>query len=294
MPNMGESEPRASHFSPFKNFSSKNSSNHFLQLTTVYRDIRTIYFCVMLLKPPLLCECTFFSLSEIRFYVNRSGSSTMKLHHSLLLAASTTAFGGVTSMDINSHGARQKLLQQARQVEGYEYGEGRRGAGSKDEQDNWWLADYSIKMISCMAGESFVNYEQGNLESSTVIFRLCPYNTCMNNHTLGCVDGYADYAVGINTFAEAFAESVRDNYQYYTVNQMKDYIRECRQLDGGHNDNKDNSGYSMYIGPACSADGKNIRLATFSDQVSDRQAMNYPFSKRFATIFTVSSRSHCQ
>jgi hypothetical protein len=109
------------------------------------------------------------------------------------------------------------------------------------------------------------------IESSTVIFRLCPLNSCTNNNTLGCDAGYADYAVGINTFAEAFAESVRDNYQYYAVNQMKDYIKECRQLEGGGNNNY-NGGYT-YIGPACSADGTNIRLATFSDQVSDSQKL---------------------
>jgi hypothetical protein len=189
----------------------------------------------------------------------------------LLLASTTTALGGAASKEFASHDARQRLLQRSRRVQGgYWYGGGGRGGGGGGggggDQETWWLADYSIKMISCEAGETFVNYEQGQLESSTVIFRLCPINSCTNNNTLGCDEGYADYAVGINTFAEAFAESVRDNYQYYAVNQMKDYIRECREVEGGGNYNY--YGSYTYIGPACSTDGKNIRLATFSDQVS--------------------------
>ncbi|KAG7349046.1 hypothetical protein IV203_011643 [Nitzschia inconspicua] len=168
---------------------------------------------------------------------------------------------------------QQTVLQNARRVQNQNYyynGNGRQdgywyggGAGGGGEGEDWWLADYSIKMISCLAGEPFINYEKGGVESSTVIFRLCPVNSCSNNSTLGCDEGYGDYAIGVNTFAEAFAESVRDNYAYYEVNQMKEYFRECRQLEGGANSYY-NGGYS-YIGPACTPDGKNIRLGMFSD-----------------------------
>jgi hypothetical protein len=178
----------------------------------------------------------------------------------------------------------QELLQKARRVQGnnqyyanngaqmggYYYGQGG-GGGGGDMKENWWLADYSIKMISCLAGEQSVNYERGQVESSTVVFRLCPAKSCSSNSTMGCDAGYGDYAVGINTFAEAFVESVRDNYQYYQINQMQEYFRECKALEGGGGGGGGNYYYSggyTYIGPACSADGKNIRLATFSDPAS--------------------------
>jgi hypothetical protein len=186
----------------------------------------------------------------------------MKLSPSLLLATSTNALSGADTkhVDVASNKVGQKILQErARRVEG------RSGEG---EQESWWLTDYSIKLISCMAGEGYANYESGQMESSTVIFRLCPIDSCTSNNTLGCDTGYADYAVGINTFAEAFAESVQDNYQFYEVNQVVEYIQECREIEDSGSNNYYTSGYS-YIGLACSVDGTNIRLATFSDQVSD-------------------------
>jgi hypothetical protein len=199
----------------------------------------------------------------------------MKLGPSILLAASTG--GSVVAMTPDSSDAQRALMQNARRLQNYYGGGGRQGGywynggggggAGGGEDESWWLADYSVKMISCLAGEQSINYERGQVESSTVIFRLCPATSCSSNNTLGCDEGYGEYAVGINTFAEAFSESVRDNYQYYEVNQMKEYFRECRVLEGGGNYYY--GGYT-YIGPACTQDGKNIRLATFSDPVSNR------------------------
>ena len=215
----------------------------------------------------------------------------------VLVATSAALWSGPVSAESGNFAADSKtaqgLLQKARRVQGnsqyygnqggqmggYYYGGQGAGGGGGDMKENWWLADYSVKMISCLAGEQSVNYEKGEVESSTVVFRLCPANSCSSNSTLGCEAGYGDYAVGINTFAEAFAESVRDNYQYYEINQMQEYFRECKMLEGGgggggQGDGNQaanyyyNGGYT-FIGPACSADGKNIRLATFSDQVSE-------------------------
>jgi hypothetical protein len=215
----------------------------------------------------------------------------MKLSQSAVLLIVTATNVVVAMVTPDSKRAQQHLLQNARRVQqnGQNYYYGGNGGGQQQqygyggggggEGENWWLADYSIKMVSCLAGEQSINYERGEVQSSTVIFRLCPANTCSSNSTLGCDAGYGDYAIGINTYAEAFAESVRDNYAYWEVNQMKDYLRECRALgggDGGGGGGNGGNGYYYggngytYIGPACSTDGKNIRLATFSDPVSIR------------------------
>ncbi|KAL3928468.1 MAG: hypothetical protein SGARI_005026 [Bacillariaceae sp.] len=214
--------------------------------------------------------------------MTRFGCALAATSAALLSGSVSASGGGNFQADSKAAGS---LFQNARRIQdnnqyyanngggGYNYyGQGG-GGGSGDMDENWWLADYSIKMISCLAGEQSVNYERGQMESSTVVFRLCPVNSCSSNSTLGCETGYGDYAVGINTFAEAFAESVRDNYQYYEINQMQEYFRECKMLEGGGGGGGGeganyyyNGGGYTFIGPACSADGKNIRLATFSDQ----------------------------
>jgi len=185
-----------------------------------------------------------------------------------------------------------KLFQNARRVQqNYNYNQGagyggysgyggyNSNGGGGDMNDDWFLSDYSLKMISCIQGEESINYEEGQLESSTVIFRLCPKDYCgTSSTTMGCDSGYGDFAVGINTFAEAYSESIKDNYnngmQYYS-NQygefnVEEYMRECRLFEGGGGGGNGNyysgGGYSYaYLGPACTADGTDIRLASFKD-----------------------------
>jgi len=85
------------------------------------------------------------------------------------------------------------------------------GYGDGEEESLTFLNNYSIKLLSCIQGEQIVNYESGEAEPSTVVFRLCPANTCDMNSEMGCDSGFGDYAVGITTFLEAYMESQEDN-----------------------------------------------------------------------------------
>ena len=235
-------------------------------------------------------------------------ATRMKLILVLIILTSSWCFvDGASSADRKSiHGgsdSANKLFRNARRVQqnynnyganngggygGYGGYGGGGGGGGGGEKDNWFLADYSLKMISCIPGEQSVNYERGQLESSTIIFRLCPKDYCgvSNSTTMGCDSGYGDFAVGINTFAEAYTESVRDSYsnnmQYYSYQygefNVEEYVRECRLFEGGqgggggggggNNNYYSGGGYSYdYLGPACTADGTDIRLAAFKDPV---------------------------
>jgi len=88
---------------------------------------------------------------------------------------------------------------------------GQGGYGDGEEESLTFLNNYSIKLLSCIQGEQIVNYEDGETEPSTVVFRLCPANTCDMNSEMGCDSGFGDYAVGITTFLEAYMESQEDN-----------------------------------------------------------------------------------
>mmetsp|Transcript_5404 Transcript_5404/g.13572 ORF Transcript_5404/g.13572 Transcript_5404/m.13572 type:complete len:451 (+) Transcript_5404:117-1469(+) len=181
----------------------------------------------------------------------------------------------------------RKLLRNARRLEQNNYG-GQYGyydGEGGEEQEAWFLADYSLKMLSCISGEQQTNYEEGSVEPSTVIFRLCPSEICNadNSTSRGCEEGYGDYAVGINTFTQAYVESVRDNYnngmQFYSYAygefNVEEYVNECRLFEeegGDQNQYNYNYGSYNYIGPACTEDGTGIRLAAFSDPYCSQES----------------------
>jgi len=144
---------------------------------------------------------------------------------------------------------------------GQNYGQGGQGGqyggsyGDMDEESMYFLTNYSIKLLSCIQGEQVINYENGEIESSTVVFRLCPVSTCDMNAKLGCDSGYGDYAVGINTFLEAYMESQQDDQYYYgngmvTYNQYgqefdaEEYM-ECKEYDG-QDDGQNNQQQNYY------------------------------------------------
>jgi len=102
--------------------------------------------------------------------------------------------------------------------------------GEMDEESMYFLNNYSIKLLSCIQGEQVVNYENGETESSTVVFRLCPSGSCDADSELGCESGYGDYAVGINTFLDAYMEQQQDNQNYYG-NGMISYSQYGQEFD---------------------------------------------------------------
>ena len=203
----------------------------------------------------------------------------MKLSFSFPILVAVLDAEGVSS--VRTKRATRKIARNARRVEdqGQQYYNGNYGNGNGDEEDNWFLRNYSLKMISCLKGEQSVNYETGETESDTVFFRLCPADTCSNSTSTGCDEGYGDFAVGLNTFAESYIESIRDNYnnsmqfyysQYGEFN-VDEYVNECRVFQGDE-ENENNNGYSYsYIGATCTDDGTDIRLASFSDAVSTKR-----------------------
>mmetsp|Transcript_40680 Transcript_40680/g.46411 ORF Transcript_40680/g.46411 Transcript_40680/m.46411 type:complete len:510 (-) Transcript_40680:224-1753(-) len=136
---------------------------------------------------------------------------------------------------------------------GYGGGYGNNQGGGDDEESLYFLNNYSIKLLSCIQGERVVNYEDGESEPSTVVFRLCPSNSCTMNSALGCESGYGDYAVGINTFMEAYRESQEDNNNQYSNSMLvynahgqafdaSEYM-ECSEYNMDENNNQEQNYY---------------------------------------------------
>jgi hypothetical protein len=162
----------------------------------------------------------------------------------VLLAASTVSAGSIT-----------KLLQSARRLE---------DGNAEAENEYGFLQSFSLKMLTCKTGESYVNSNTGETETSSVVFRLCPTTgDCNDEGNQGCSSGYGDYVIGLNTFVQEYLEDKRDDMQN-DDNFKVEQLGECRQYEGDKDGDEGDNVY--YVGPACSSDGTSVKVGLFSEE----------------------------
>jgi len=129
------------------------------------------------------------------------------------------------------------------------------------------LAKYSLKLVGCKAGETVTNPENGEYEYNAAIFRLCPTESGCSD-TSACNSGYGDYVVGLTTFVEAYFEDQKDNMQWDDNFEVDGYAK-CEQYKIENNQDGEENQYAnnaYYIGPSCTSDSKDVRLAVFEDE----------------------------
>eukprot|EP00538_Stauroneis_constricta_P000975 CAMPEP_0119545676 /NCGR_PEP_ID=MMETSP1352-20130426/358_1 /TAXON_ID=265584 /ORGANISM="Stauroneis constricta, Strain CCMP1120" /LENGTH=311 /DNA_ID=CAMNT_0007590255 /DNA_START=66 /DNA_END=1001 /DNA_ORIENTATION=+ len=175
-----------------------------------------------------------------------------------------TLLSVASAMTIKGQNAANKVISKARLLD--------QQNGQEEEQDYGeygFLTQYSLKLISCKAGEVVVNQENGEYEYNAVVVRLCPADSC--NDDSGCGSGYGDMVVGLNTFVEAYFEDQRDNMNWGDDFNPDEYT-ECREYemenegDDANNGNNDN-GVQYFVGPTCADDGVDIKVGFFSDEM---------------------------
>jgi hypothetical protein len=152
-------------------------------------------------------------------------------------------------------------------------------ASSLQEQDGalgiGFLTGYDLVFLKCQAGVSTTK-EDGTIEKSAVIFRLCPVGeACTTKKSMSCTSGYGDFMTGLTRFAQAFLDTYHrsygeDNQQH--INWAD--FGECRQFNaskyaeggiyaGGGAVDED---VQYFVGPACTNAGTSIRLALYTDE----------------------------
>lgn len=129
-----------------------------------------------------------------------------------------------------------------------------------------FLADYSIRMTKCIPNQVLTDVD-GNQHNGIVLFRMCPTSSCSDKN--GCNSNYADFAVDMGTFVEAFVEDQKDNMNWDDQQVQMDNYGEC-QLYEGDGGGEDQSAY--YMGPACTDDGTGIKLTVFDDEYCYEQS----------------------
>lgn len=179
----------------------------------------------------------------------------MKLALPLLLASVASASAKTIS------GANvAKVLRNARRLE--------QNANAEEQANEFdFMAKYTLKLVGCKTGEEITNAENGAVEYGAAVFRLCPSESgCSNDKAGGCKKGYGDYVVSLNTFVDAYFEEQRDNMQWDDNFQVDRYA-QCANYNAEKGDGNDdqNANVEYFIGPTCTADGLDVRLALFED-----------------------------
>jgi hypothetical protein len=186
----------------------------------------------------------------------------MKL--SLCIAALISVANAASISPVSSK-AIGKLMNKSRRLEEGE------DAEEEEEEEFAFLADYSIKFITCKAGEKWVNPENGEYEYGVAIYRLCP--GCDDDVSGGCKSGYGEYVVGLNTFVDAYFEDQRENMGDDDAFNLEEYA-ECGEYEAPaerrlskkikRNLEEAEEEVQYFIGPTCSEG--DIKLQLFSDE----------------------------
>jgi hypothetical protein len=172
-----------------------------------------------------------------------------------------------------------------------------------DQEFSYDLTDFSLRFDRCQYVKTYDDDLAQDEDSGTplavqhfIVFRLCPTDECDT-----CSDTFGRYVTQLDDYLAATVEAQANSFDSMCENCQErcnedgeyctgcgklcyryenleatgyvdaaNYI-ECQQLelnnDDDQNDNQgDDDGYSMYIGPRCSADGDRVLLGLFSDE----------------------------
>lgn len=152
----------------------------------------------------------------------------------------------------------QKLLRNARRLEDGANDDGGNDAAAEENMEAF-LMDYSIKFMKCLPDQVLTDADY-NDHFGVVIFRMCPANQCSNDN--GCKSGYADFAIDVGTYVNAFFEDQQDNMNW-DDNFDGEGFGQCNQYNVGDDDGGD---IDYYIGPGCTEDGLGVKMGLYEDK----------------------------
>eukprot|EP00526_Cylindrotheca_closterium_P018350 CAMPEP_0113642050 /NCGR_PEP_ID=MMETSP0017_2-20120614/22090_1 /TAXON_ID=2856 /ORGANISM="Cylindrotheca closterium" /LENGTH=365 /DNA_ID=CAMNT_0000553453 /DNA_START=59 /DNA_END=1156 /DNA_ORIENTATION=- /assembly_acc=CAM_ASM_000147 len=139
------------------------------------------------------------------------------------------------------------------------------GGGNDDNEDvHAFLDNYSVILHECHSDITLYPNEDYPIYGA-VVFRMCPGNSCNANSKQACKSGHADFAVDIGTYVTAMMNDQEDNMNW--DDQFGDWANyaECTQYD------QENGG-EYYVGPTCTSDKKNVRLAVFDEYTCQEES----------------------
>ena len=188
----------------------------------------------------------------------------MKLSCAALFLAASATVASATSIR-----ATAGLLSQSRRLE-----DANQGDDQAQGDEFSFLAGYSAKLIGCAEGELYKSVN-GETEYNSVVFRLCPADSCDSDSATGCKSGYGDYVIGLNSFVAAYIEQNRDTFETDDAMNANEFS-ECRQYDYQPADDAAEAA-AYYVGLACSGTS-GVKLELFTDEICTTPAEDVSFS----------------
>jgi hypothetical protein len=160
----------------------------------------------------------------------------------------------------------------------------RRLEQNQEQQNEYtFLQGYSLKLLRCKAGETYISPVDGTYEYSSVVFRLCP-SECDSSTVGGCKEGYGDYVVGLNTFTAAYLQAKReemegnDNNNQDGGNWKMEELGECRNYEADKDAGLDED-LAFYVGPACTEDSTGVSINMYLDETCQTPSTEYTFEQ---------------
>mmetsp|Transcript_8932 Transcript_8932/g.14327 ORF Transcript_8932/g.14327 Transcript_8932/m.14327 type:complete len:381 (-) Transcript_8932:267-1409(-) len=192
-----------------------------------------------------LCLLTIQVMALMSASVAAAAASSSSASSSLSTSSSSSSSSPL------SRASMKKILAKARKLE-----ENNNGDADQAEMEGF-LVDYSLKFMKCIPDQVLTDADY-NDHFGVVVFRLCPSNSCSDEE--GCTSGYADFAVDVGTYVEAFMEDQQDNMNWDDKFDGE-MFGQCVEYE---DDDNGETGY--YIGPGCTEDGTGVRMAVFEDK----------------------------
>lgn len=153
---------------------------------------------------------------------------------SLILTATSATEAKTRNILSSSSSLGQHLLANAVPADGS------RRLDQNNNNNYNFLADYSIKFQGCHHVQQWNdNADDENdvriMTKRLARFRLCPTDSCSNERSVGCSSKFGDYIVDMDTFVEAYLESLKEGGDYFCGKVADD----CNAMCGGGNDDYD-------------------------------------------------------
>lgn len=154
-------------------------------------------------------------------------------------AAFLSVASAMTELKANSP-LGQSLLSRARNLQN--------NNNNNAQFSDAWVANYSIKFQGCHHIKQWNDYanEDADVRIATkrlVRFRLCPSDSCSNNKSTGCSNGYGDYVIDMDSFMQAYSQVKNQEIEYQC---QKHLSTKCSCENDGNQGDGFNRDYCMY------------------------------------------------
>lgn len=180
----------------------------------------------------------------------------------LVVIAAASVFAVDGELSVGSK-LGQRLLSQSRRLDQQDQGNQQNNGNNNNnyEADYSFLTDYAVKFQGChhvqQWNEDYDDEDDVRIMTKRLIrYRLCPSDSCSDEKTAGCNSKYGDYVVDMDTFLEAYLESIQEDKDDICHEAYADCYNQC---NGSNDADCKSNCYESYELSWCMNDDDNMQ-----------------------------------